>query len=712
MKRWLQEFSFKKSFYERPNQKWVCGRACLGEGCLAGPDAQGNCGATAECRPLRKGDRWHCTRPAMRGGPCPDGPRPDGSCCRPVPTCSPVRSLRAWRGLAVLLVLAASVSFVFFLLASKRGASILSPGELTFAHASAGSKCSDCHAGTENNPASWLTDEKHPHAGDADNALCLRCHNVGSEPMLAHSLPNQKIQPLTRAAREKTGSTPVPVGLQFASLLSGGSHAAEGHLACASCHKEHRGQDSNLKTLSNSQCQSCHAIQFDRLSQGHPEFTKYPFDRRTRIIFDHESHLKTHFTQEQWKNSAPGSCLDCHQTDLKGGVMELKPFAAICASCHESQIKGKGSVNPGITFITIPRLDERVLVDEFAIGQWPEDAEQPLTPFLKLLLSSDPLLRGALDKLGDTDLSDLPKTDVEKIKAAQQVAWGIKGLILDLGTMGQEELIKRIEASLNRPLSNQDREGAAALLSSEVLRMSFQSSFPKLQEEVADYRAKKEPAETDLVPSPPLASGKSKTATPDSWVESGGWYRPESGFTLSYRPHGHSDNFLASWMNLTVEPDKSVSPAAAKAVFDEIAGPKAAGFCAKCHSVDNAPSDLVNWFGAKPNPDEHKFNRFSHSTHMSLLNDTGCFTCHSMKETGATPSYASSFENGQRDPAQFHSNFQTIKKESCATCHRPQFANDNCLLCHNYHVGDFRATVPQRAPTSSGPLFKAAQEKY
>ena len=711
MKRWLQEFSFKKSFYERPNQKWVCGHACSGEGCLAGPDARGNCGATEECRPLRKGDRWHCTRPAMRGGPCPDGPRPDGACCRPIPKCTPVRSLRALRGLTVLFVLAASVAFVFLVLASKRGASVLSPGDLSFAHASAGSRCSDCHAGTENNPASWLAEEKHPGIANADSALCLRCHNVGAAPALAHSLPEQKIQPLTETARGKSGLAPTPIGLQFASMVSSGPHGGDSQLACASCHKEHRGQDSNLKTLSNSQCQSCHAIQFNSLSQGHPQFTKYPFDRRTRIIFDHESHLKTHFTQEQWKQSAPGSCLDCHQTDPKGGVMELKPFAAICASCHESQIKGKGSVNPGIAFISIPRLDERVLVDKFSIGQWPEDADQPMTPFLKLLLSSDPELRAALDKLGDTDLSNLPKADVEKIKATQQVAWGIKSLILDLGAMGQEELIKRIETSLNRPLSNRDREGATALLSSEVLRMSFQSSFPKLQEEVADYRAKKEPPETDLMPSPPLPSGKSKTVSPDSWVENGGWYRPESGFTLSYRPRGHSDRFLISWMNLTVDSDTAAAPSAAKAVFDEIAGPKSSGFCAKCHSVDSAPSNLVNWFGSKPNSDEHKFNRFSHSTHMSLLNDTGCFTCHSMKETGATPTYASSFEKGQRDPTQFHSNFQLIKKESCAACHRPQFANDNCLLCHNYHVGHFKAIIPQRPTSPSGSLFKSAMEK-
>ena len=38
----LQIFSFKKSVFERPNQEWICGRACLGDPCLAGPTLGGD----------------------------------------------------------------------------------------------------------------------------------------------------------------------------------------------------------------------------------------------------------------------------------------------------------------------------------------------------------------------------------------------------------------------------------------------------------------------------------------------------------------------------------------------------------------------------------------------------------------------------------------------------------------------------------------------
>src|SRR4051794_525713 len=100
----------KKSGYERPNQKWVCGRSDCGDSCLAGPDARGKCQATFECKPLKQGDRWFCTRPAARGGPCDQGPRPDGQCCCAIPKCRPKLSLRAWRGYIVLIVIAASAS--------------------------------------------------------------------------------------------------------------------------------------------------------------------------------------------------------------------------------------------------------------------------------------------------------------------------------------------------------------------------------------------------------------------------------------------------------------------------------------------------------------------------------------------------------------------------------------------------------------------------
>jgi hypothetical protein len=44
-----------------------------------------------------------------------------------------------------------------------------------------------------------------------------------------------------------------------------------------------------------------------------------------------------------------------------------------------------------------------------------------------------------------------------------------------------------------------------------------------------------------------------------------------------------------------------------------------------------------------------------------------------------------------RNPAIFHSNFVPITRESCASCHRVGEAGMDCLLCHNYHTGEWRA---------------------
>ncbi len=115
MERPLQDFRFDKSEYERPEQDWVCGWAAEGRACPIGPDQRGRCRTTCECTPFRKGDRWHCTRPPNRGGKCAEGPLPDGMCARVIPTCQPVRSIRAKRGMAVLATSSFTIAVVLLL---------------------------------------------------------------------------------------------------------------------------------------------------------------------------------------------------------------------------------------------------------------------------------------------------------------------------------------------------------------------------------------------------------------------------------------------------------------------------------------------------------------------------------------------------------------------------------------------------------------------
>src|SRR5882757_7499408 len=98
MRRLLQSIIYNRKLYDRPQDEWVCGRAAECQGCVFGPGAKGECRATGQCLPAKKGDRWFCTRPISLGAACEAGPGPDGSCGCPVPPCTPQRSLRAQRG--------------------------------------------------------------------------------------------------------------------------------------------------------------------------------------------------------------------------------------------------------------------------------------------------------------------------------------------------------------------------------------------------------------------------------------------------------------------------------------------------------------------------------------------------------------------------------------------------------------------------------------
>ena len=109
----LQQFDFDNSQYERPNLNWICGHAAEGLACRIGPDSKGRCCGVAECQPRREYDRWVCTRPTSAGGACNQGPMSDGTCAHPIPPCSPVRSLRAKRGLMVRWAIVVTIGFVF-----------------------------------------------------------------------------------------------------------------------------------------------------------------------------------------------------------------------------------------------------------------------------------------------------------------------------------------------------------------------------------------------------------------------------------------------------------------------------------------------------------------------------------------------------------------------------------------------------------------------
>jgi hypothetical protein len=174
----------------------------------------------------------------------------------------------------------------------------------------------------------------------------------------------------------------------------------------------------------------------------------------------------------------------------------------------------------------------------------------------------------------------------------------------------------------------------------------------------------------------------------------GGWYRSDLEYSLAYRPTGHADRFLQGWLDL------AVSVPEAQKLLAMLSTPTAPGVCAKCHSIDSVPNPIVHWRTFQPDPIEHRFTRFSHTSHFSLLDDRGCQTCHSLDLEAPADRYASSFSGGNRDPSRFHSNFVPIQRQVCASCHTSRFAGEGCLECHNYHIGRFAPTLPREEWTA------------
>ncbi|WP_125461693.1 MULTISPECIES: hypothetical protein [Rhodomicrobium] len=181
----------------------------------------------------------------------------------------------------------------------------------------------------------------------------------------------------------------------------------------------------------------------------------------------------------------------------------------------------------------------------------------------------------------------------------------------------------------------------------------------------------------------------------ESWAEYGGWYHQDFG--IFYRPTGHKDKFIYSWLFLTGPQAPKGNKGPAAAVFDSLIDKDAQGSCTKCHSVDDirGKGRLVNFSPPKVDTKQGRFTNFIHEPHFGILENRGCLTCHNLEK--GRP-YLKSYEQG--NPLSFVSNFGAVKKELCQTCHTSTMARQDCLTCHKYHVnGVVTPIMNTRIPT-------------
>jgi hypothetical protein len=315
-----RELSHDATSYERPTQPYVCGRGGLWrKACWQGPSLEGGCGGAFECIPVRNGDRWECRRPKVAGGRCDEGPFPDGRCHHRHAACMPVPSLRRTRGRLSVAALAAVV-ILLIVGPDPTAKSVVNPaaldaGGLSSVHAgfTRDQGCNACHASHGKDAASWVL---AAFRSNDPSASCLECHSFAQPAMGAHNSAHEK-------------------------------RADLGEVSCVRCHSEHRGAGHALSRVADGVCGNCHQARFTDFAGGHPPFAeRFPYTRPGAINFNHAKHIKDYFVDPKHTKRSPKfaaaartQCTACHAVESATREVRPKPYAEICAGCHDAQIK-------------------------------------------------------------------------------------------------------------------------------------------------------------------------------------------------------------------------------------------------------------------------------------------------------------------------------------------------------------------------------------
>ena len=687
----LQQFGLKDSSYERPNQNWVCGHLCDGTPCAAGPDAKGNCVATAECRPMKKGDRWVCTRRDNSGAPspCDCGPSFEGGCAHPIAKCSPVRSIRARRGRFAFGAFALSVGVLSFFIFGPQRSAFVEPGDLTDAHAQVlkahrASDCSACHTAGAGNAGNWLKLAISPSPGAVQNEKCLVCHKatLGEDAALPHSLAAIKLQHIATAAHATGAQT---FEQTVASVVPAPATTPQGDVACATCHQEHQGRHQNLATLADISCQVCHRQQFESFAHGHPEFKSVHQDR-AGIEFEHRAHASR-------MPDGKLECARCHRPDPAGRTMQFTGFEQACAACHDS---GKPDHHGDQIRKDIHVVFQLPAMSLDKPAYWPATVlakGDKLTPMMQFLIAGDenPAALGALKSLATSaDANGSPGDDWDDAPAGAkaQLAAAIKRVVKEL-SLSDEPAPKPSNQMLLRARiaraacvladSPAVTQLVEQLVTSGNLTQAWQQhAIPRLADDLANK-----------LPS----TGAPDDAAAAAWkfpVDTSGWFIDSDGVSVNYHP-SHANALDKSWIDVLTAGIRHSEP---KKITEATPNPdylaalriqlltQHGGSCVKCHAIQSVgESYFVNWSAAGHATRVAGYVKFDHRPHLTLFTgDQQCAVCHKL-ESGSPA--ATVLLIGGTVP---NHGLAAHDKAACAACHAPAGAPDSCLTCHVYHM--------------------------
>ena len=421
--------------------------------------------------------------------------------------------------LLVALVTAASTFTAFFL---SKGTQFLMPGPMTSAHASI-ENCSSCHSKSGDGKLSWIHGLV---AGNpiADSKACITCHKMPETAFFPHGASADVLLASTKRLTKIAATTPEPLSARAQNVAFPAHDVVSRGLTCATCHQEHKGANFKLGKVSNEQCRSCHVVKFDSFDGHHPQFENYPFDRRTRIVYDHASHFDKHFPEVAKKDAAkriPDTCSTCHDSQKDRRVMAVAPFEKTCTGCHLDQITGKERATgpKGIAFLALPGLDlETLKKKNAAIGEWPEASEAGLTPFMKVMISRTDKGRALINTVDKLNLQDLANASDDQINAVKDLAWEIKRLLYALISGKASDVLGDLNIGSGGKLSASLVADLTASIPRDVVVGAQQQWLPNLASEITGgpMTADPQPVANDPEPNNSSAATTEEPAAADT----------------------------------------------------------------------------------------------------------------------------------------------------------------------------------------------------
>lgn len=656
------------------------------------------------------------------------------------------QSTRTWTGrrqqiaITTPLVLLVFFGAVFVLVPRS---TLFKPGPLSSPHAQilagtlSNERCAACHSDATLS-MSWSGNAATVH--QHQNDLCMKCHQEMIETSLAskaHNLPRSVREQLSAEIRRAA------VSPKTATLVSNAwaPRAKLDHesVACSTCHKEHHGADVDLTTMTSAQCQSCHSVRFGDFASSHPEWQSWPYGRGGEIAFDHVTHLRKH------SNSRGAAthllCVRCHpgQSSASGpaDLARSASYENACAVCHDEALQVQAAT--GLAVLQLPTIPpasaDGIGWPDLAVG-FPDGVIPPLT---ELLLRSDPDAAEALRKLPGGDVAAIKESELEA--TANVLARSIRKLLADVSEGGQDALVERLvsigiapetllpviqslppqwlsdstwfEDSTSPTLGMQspgafrfaafagdgtdqplpalpDRD---ALLEDDLLAGDSDSlDSDSLVDDNDDALIEDDllseddndalldsgemTDEIDPLAEPNSPSDQNWAIDPASLVGRGGWYRDDMRLTVRYRGTGHADKTLASLIETFAQ--LSQGDPLRKRFFKL----PSVSSCVECHR--GATSYPPAWRSAAKIGDRTQFTKFSHAPHLNISALDDCSHCHQVAEL---PSDTAENEAGLTATETVpHAEFYPIRRESCAACHTPTAAGDDCTTCHRYHI--------------------------